>query len=330
MKVAHIADVFTSGISKRPAYRIPFFAGPGQHMNAVCERRLAGKFDDGGTIELVARNVYTNVETVLVRRAGASVANPQAYVDEKVTLLLYTTADHDFREAMAVEGKCRRSVFLGERDITDLAYDGMVHVNPCAGGMLRLSTGRIVSAFSGTDAVSRPKKGAGVWERIHLAPWRCFLLLSDDDGKTWQRGLTGPLGTNEVALCETDSGVLYMNARDLHNEGGRWSGVSVDGGKTADWWQNDDLFGTDCHAGVAHRDGRLFYTCPRGPDIEKRRNLVLRESLDMGMTWRDVGSVYKKGAGYSALRFVDDKLLCLFERDGYAGISLAVLEVDGC
>jgi len=172
-------------------------------------------------------------------------------------------------------------------------------------------------------------------------------IISDDGGKTWQRGAiavrdsgnTDPSEASAVELAKSEV-LLVVRSHDLRNR--KLVVVSPDG---ASGWSKpvvrDDLPEPICQGSVCRLNwpgaegnpGRLLYS---GPDnlearpgkiakpgaARERKNLSIKMSTDDGKTW-PLGKTLEPGAsGYSDLAvFPNGRILCFYERwnvPGYA------------
>jgi sialidase-1 len=164
--------------------------------------------------------------------------------------------------------------------------------------------------------------------------WHVYAAFSDDGGATWRYGepapSPGPGMGNEVQVVERVDGTLLLNAR---NQGGarcRTVATSRDGGAT--WSPLADepaLPDPQCQGTILRYtdplDGqrsRLLFA--NAASAARRENGTVRLSYDEGATW-PVSRVIHPGAfAYSCLTVLPGGGIgLLYERDGYAAITLA-------
>ena len=119
--------------------------------------------------------------------------------------------------------------------------------------------------------------------------------------------------------------------RSYHGKNKRAMSVSNDGGQTWGELYLDETLDTPvCQASILRatwpEDGksRILFSSPRG---SKRQDLHVWVSHDEGKTWPISKRIYQGGSAYSNLVMMPDgRVGVVFERDGYARISLAVFD----
>ncbi len=171
---------------------------------------------------------------------------------------------------------------------------------------------------------------------------RCFLLASDNCGKSWERIQdidTAEINTvREFVVAEKLDGTLYCNIRSALG----WRAI-LDGKKLH---RDDELRDVECHAGLAvwqqpNEKPVWFFSHPnptptarKGNFSQRRQRLVLRISRDEGKTWHDEIVIHDKAAAYSDVTVLPDRtVLVLFENgdrigEPYQRISLARLRAN--
>lgn len=164
---------------------------------------------------------------------------------------------------------------------------------------------------------------------------RHCVAISDDGGVTWRVGARVPTGgleggANESQVAELSDGTVVMDARQTSGNCRRGA-RSRDAGET---WEPmylvPDLIVPPCMGGVISvaapgKDSVLLASMPT-PD--KRANGTLFVSRDGGKTWPEKHGLYPGGFAYSCLtQMAGDRVGCLFERDDYAHITFAVVDI---
>ncbi|GAB3705977.1 exo-alpha-sialidase [Mariniluteicoccus flavus] len=157
---------------------------------------------------------------------------------------------------------------------------------------------------------------------------------SDDHGQTWQRGsLVGP-GMDENKTVELADGRVLLNIRAA---GARRQAISTDGGVTygplttetqqVDPGSNGAV--TRVYPDAAPNDPRaqlVLLTNDEDPGI--RRNVTAKLSCDSGKTWPGRVVIDPDASAYvTATPLGGGRMGLLYERDGYAKISYATLDV---
>ena len=159
----------------------------------------------------------------------------------------------------------------------------------------------------------------------------CFVITSDDHGKTWAMG--GEVGHNvsETQVVELADGQLMLNIRN-HNPGKRRRGVatSSDGGKTWTAMREDPaLIEPVCQGSVLrytlaaeHGKNRLLFCNPASG--KSRVNGTVRLSYDEGQTWPVAKTLVPGSFAYSCLTVLKDMSIgCLYETENYRCIRFA-------
>lgn len=156
----------------------------------------------------------------------------------------------------------------------------------------------------------------------HLAgPHQASVLLSTDNGETWERGpeivTPGRVGAAEPTVTELPGGQLLMALRS--RDGKLWMTRSDDHGRT---WTEPEPSGLPGAASSANlfttRAGTVVLT--HNPTTKDRTQLTLRTSDDGGQTWgepvmiaqvepADGGEVYSRQVSYPSVCELDDGTL---------------------
>ncbi len=160
-----------------------------------------------------------------------------------------------------------------------------------------------------------------------------FVIYSDDDGQTWQRGgMAVPWG-NEAQLTTLPGGRVMVNARDGDNRHRpdrivRRVAVSDDGGQTWQPWEGQPLESPQCHGAIERymhggRDLLLFtnpkadYRTPKHP--YGRVNLAIRVSEDQGKTWPISRTIWPHPGSYTDIVVLRDGTIGVVYESGEPG-----------
>lgn len=145
-----------------------------------------------------------------------------------------------------------------------------------------------------------------------------FVYYSDDNGTTWDISGTASLG-NETEIAQIDENTLIMTTRVNigmalpHGEIYKHFSYSYDGGTT--WSEaipNEDVLTPICMSGLATFNGTVYYSGPQ--EFYARANIKILQSVDGGVSFTEVASIYEGAAGYSDLGVLSDgRLVLLFE-----------------
>lgn len=259
-------------------------------------------------------------------------------------------------EKQGQRGKCGNAtpVFDAERGVVLLAYNlsgirpGSDHpggkANPAHRSMIARSSDGGDNWSRGIEVASDNfvfGPGHGVQKKLAPARGRLVIpgytdrarvLLSDDGGKSWQRG--APLDTgNETAVVELSDGRLYLNTRHRAPIGrppqpnGRLYSHSDDGG--VNWTPSrvdTALITPVCQVSLqttlqttlqtsrqADQQQLLLFSNPA--HHRARAGMTVRYSPDDGRSWPVSSLVYRGPSGYSELAVLSDgTILLLYER----------------
>lgn len=137
-----------------------------------------------------------------------------------------------------------------------------------------------------------------------------WVAYSDDGGKSWKRGKEVPqdkMQLNEVQVCETSTGGLYLNARKWKGAGCRKVAWSTNGGESwSDAKDDTAMPGPDCQNSLLALPGAKHRILVLGPTGSKRAAGTIRLSTDDGKTW-DKSRVLVPGAfAYSSMALMKD------------------------
>lgn len=178
-----------------------------------------------------------------------------------------------------------------------------------------------------------------------FSQWKVYAVYSDDKGATWQYGEVAfndsPGTGNEVQMVELSDGSVMLNARSYEGNQLRKVAVSPDGG--ANWTglvDDPGLIESQCQASILRysflesgEKSRILFANPASKD--SRTHGTIKISYDEGKSWEVSKLLYEGPFAYSSLTKLGDGVIgLLFEKDGYATITLAIvplayLEGDG-
>lgn len=151
------------------------------------------------------------------------------------------------------------------------------------------------------DYISKAGTGGGAGAHV---------IYSDDQGATWQLGGITTRG-NESTVAELSDGRLLLNIRISNNNNFRVVSTSNDAGGSWSPPVNAPLVDPVCQGSMVSgtlSDGSwaLFFS---NPSSNVRENMMIKLSLDDGVTWSKQYSVYTGKAGYSDLVFLSDQYI---------------------
>ena len=163
-----------------------------------------------------------------------------------------------------------------------------------------------------------------------------FCFYSDDHGATWKLG--EPLtrdASDECDVVELVDGRIYLNARSRLGKKQRACAFSDDGGIS--WSDVKYAPGQpepSCDGAVVRlsdkdhfQKNRVLVSCPANPNA--RDQMTIRLSYDECRTWPVAKVLNPDFSGYSDLAVTSDgTVLCLYETERYAKITLARFNIE--
>ena len=340
-------DVFVRGVDGYHTYRIPAIVVTRKGtLLAFCEGRKTGG-GDAGNIDVLLRRSTDQGKSwskpqVIWDDGGNTCGNPCPVVDLDtgvIWLPLTWNAGAD-REGQIMAGKSRdvRHVY-----VTHSRDDGLTWATPKRiSDQARKPHWRWYATGPGNaiQLMRGPHQGRLLIPANHSDhsdptkhPYRSHVFWSDDHGKTWELGGVHEDRTNESAVVELADGSILQSMRSYHGKHNRAMSVSRDGGRSWGEVYLDDALQTPvCQANVLRYSwpgksgrSRILYSSPAGSD---RTHLTVRLSYDEGKTWPVSRLIYEYRSAYSNLvALPDDRIGVLYEKDGYARISLATFRL---
>jgi sialidase-1 len=352
---AELVDVYTKGVEGYPDIRIPALvvtnAGT---LLAFAEGRQAGDHSEN---DIILKRSTDGGATwgslqVIAEMGGDSLNDPCAVVlpDSGRILLMYQRFPqgyhtgklrHTEQAALGFDGPTNTQTFLVHSD-----DDGVTWSEPRDISRMVRRDDVIAVGSPGSGIVLRHAPHAGrvlipIYEHMPAGggatAWRNCVAISDDHGETWRlserpahEGMAGY--GNECQLAEFADGSIRLDSR---NQGGvpmRKFTTSTDGGETWAPMQLDaGLVSPACMASILlvprkEADDLLVVSLP---NTETKREMgTLLISTDQGKTWPRKHVLYPGEFAYSCLALLPNgDVACLFERDHYGKISLAVIPV---
>jgi sialidase-1 len=285
---------------------------------------------DAGDIDIVVKRSTDGGKTwgplkVVTQGDGDTHGNPVPVVDqEKGRILVAETFNKGRTDGKNCEAPCDRTPHLQHSDDDGESWssprDMSAELRPSdwnswyatgPGHGLQLQHGRHAGRLVlGVNAET--------WSDGRNTHNHAALVVSDDGGRSWQRGAVdshpyAPDGTfaqkpQELALQERRDGGILVNARETDGTdlGHRAMAVSQDYGEsfTSPFRTLPGLYTPQVQASVLRfgDSDRLLMSAPADPD--RRRTMTIRSSWDEGATWEGVDrgrTVTNDWSGYSDL-----------------------------
>lgn len=343
-------DVFVRGSGNYHTYRIPAIVTTKKGtLLAFCEGRKDGGGDAGDIDMLVSRSIDLgktwSEPTVIWNDEGNTCGNPAPVVDRETGVIWLPMtwnlgSDHE-RDILAGKSEQPRQISM-----THSSDDGITWAEPTnisdttrephwrwyatgPGNAIQLTRGahkgRLLIPANHSDHSDADKH-----------PFRSHVIWSDDHGKNWTLGGVHQDRTNESAVVELKDGSVLQAMRSYHGTNRRAMAMSEDGGESwSDVYLDDALDTPVCQASILRyswpdeksgEKSRLLFSSPRGA---KRSKLNVWCSYDEGKTWPVAKEIHAGGSAYSNLvALPDGRIGVLFEKDGYATISLVTFDLE--
>jgi len=339
----HHVDVFVSGKDGYAAYRIPAVeASPRGAILAFAEARkhnLADPGEKGQEIDLVLKRSTDGGATWspmrIIEHSGElwSSGNPATVVDRSNgrVWVFYIRCR---------PGRGTEAARPGTDDVANLARwsddDGLTWSEPIDQTRIArdMTDGKWGISVPGPGGAIQDRRGRLIVPMWRYAPWGNFAMVSEDHGRTWQRGSLVPFpeGGDEDQLVELSDGRLLLDMRQQKGPH-RWMATSTDGGRTWSKPASGRKTTPVCCAierytlkSAGDDRDRIVWTGPLGPG---RKTLVVRMSYDEGRTFANERLISEGPAAYSDMTLLKDKSVgVLWERADYRFITFTRLDRD--
>lgn len=344
-------DVFARNEGAYHTYRIPAVVSTKKGtLLAFCEGRKDGRGDAGNIDMLVSRSTdhgkTWSDPIVIWDDAGNTCGNPAPVVDQSTgTVWLPMTwnlgSDHE-KDILAGTSEDVRHVYVTRSDDDGVTWSEPTRISDSTrrphwrwyatgpGNAIQLTrgkhAGRLLIPANHSDHSDEDRH-----------PYRSHVIYSDDHGKSWQLGGIHEDRTNESAVVELSDGSILQAMRSYHGKNRRAMAKSNDGGDSwSELYLDEKLDTPVCQANILRyswqddqdRGGRsrILFSSPRG---KGRSKMTVWCSYDEGKTWPVFKEIFAGESAYSNLiALPHGKIGALYEKDGYASISLATFDLD--
>ncbi len=340
--LAHV-DVFVSGEDGYAGYRIPAIeTTPDGSLLAFAEARKYNLADPGGKEQ--------EIDLVLKRSTdGGSTWSPMAVIEHSgeywSSANPATVADRETGRVWVFYLRCKpgrgsEGARPGTDDARNLARysddDGRTWSEPIDQTAVArdMSDSQWRISVPGPGGAVQDQTGRLVVPMWKVAPWKAFVIFSEDHGRTWQRGadVPGTQGSDEDQLVVLTDGRILLDARQQDGSH-RWNATSADGGRTWSEPRPGEEVSRVCCAierytleSAGDDRNRIVWTGPKGPG---RKTLIVRTSYDEGRTFTNERLISDEPAAYSDLTVLKDKSVgVLWERGNYRFLSFTRLTRD--
>ena len=146
---------------------------------------------------------------------------------------------------------------------------------------------------------------------------------SNDHGKTWYIAVSPLSPGDESKIFELNDGSWLVNS-SVNNKGIRYSHISKDQGKSWITKPESKLIDPGCNASLVKYDYGNYINSDllllsNINNQSKRKEIVIRHSLNGGETWSEPRIIYAGSAAYSSMTVLNNgEIGLLFERDNYS------------
>ncbi|MCA9089775.1 MAG: exo-alpha-sialidase [Planctomycetaceae bacterium] len=335
--------VFSSGQDGYHTFRIPAVVATQQGtLLAFCEGRKSSG-SDTGDIDLVLRRSSDGGKTwspleVIWDDGANTCGNPCPVVDESTgtiwLLLTWNSGNIHEGKIQSGFGADSRRVFVSSS--TDDGKHWSTPTDITSVTKLPEWSWYATGPGAGIQKQHGPHAGRLVIPCDHKIPtaagtqFRSHVIYSDDHGATWQLGGVAPRDkVNECEVVELNDGRLLLNMRNYDRSvAARQICFSSDGGETwTDQRHDPALVEPTCQASVRRVGEVLVFSNPGHP--KSREALTIRLSRDDGKTWPESRVLFPGSSAYSCLvELANERIGCLYERNGYKQIVFAVVDCD--
>ena len=146
---------------------------------------------------------------------------------------------------------------------------------------------------------------------------------SNNHGKTWYIAESPLSPGDESKIVELNDGSWLVNSR-VNNKGIRYSHISKDQGKSWITKPESKLIDPGCNASLVKYDYGNYINSDllllsNINNQSKRKEIVVRHSLNGGVTWSEPKTIYAGSAAYSSMTVLNNgEIGLLFEMDSYS------------
>jgi len=309
-------DLFSSDQNPNiSCYRIPSLATtPSGDLLAVIDERVesCGDLNSNRDINIVMKTssdngeTWSNIKRIVDYPLGESASDPSIIIDQITNeiFLFFNYMDLDNNKDIYllkyIKSKDNGLTWSRPKDITN-----EITKPEWSKDFMFITSGRGYQASDGILLHCLVNLNNGT-----------HVFGSKDHGKSWFLAETPVIPGDESKIIELKNKNWMVNSR-VNGKGYRYSHVSSDMGKTWGSQQRNDLIDPGCNASLINYDGDVLLFS-NVSDNKNRVNLVIRMSLDQGISWSTPKSIYKGEAAYSSMTILKNgDIGVFFEKDNY-------------
>ena len=350
--VSHTNDlkyIFKSGSEGYNTFRIPSIITTDSGVVLAFAEGRKNSSSDSGDIDLVLKRSTDGGKTwgdlIVIRDDSTNVCgNPSPVIDRKTgkifLLSTWNRGDDTESEIINMTSVDTRRVYVMNSIDEGLSWSKPIEItdNVKKPNWTWYATGPV----HGIQIREGSKKGRMIIPCDHIEAntkkYYSHIIYSDDGGSSWNIGGTTPQDqVNECSVAEIGKGKLILNMRNYdRTQMNRKISVSNDYGESwGDIYDDKALVEPICQASILRYSfkgsGRNDLLFINPADKNKRLNMTLRLSNDLGRTWTREFLLHKGPSAYSDItKLRNGNVGCLFEagkNSPYEGIVYREVDV---
>ena len=341
--------IFKSGSEGYNTFRIPSIITTDSGVVLAFAEGRKNSSSDSGDIDLVLKRSIDGGKTwgdlIIIRDDSTNVCgNPSPVIDRKTgkifLLSTWNRGDDTESEIINMTSVDTRRVYVMNSIDEGLSWSKPIEITDKVKkpNWTWYATGPV----HGIQIREGSKKGRMIIPCDHIEAntkkYYSHIIYSDDGGSSWNIGGTTPQDqVNECSVAEIGKGKLILNMRNYdRTQMNRKISISNDYGESwGDIYDDKALIEPICQASILRYSfkgsGRNDLLFINPADKNKRLNMTLRLSNDLGRTWKGEFLLHEGPSAYSDItKLRNGNVGCLFEagkNSPYEGIVYREVDV---
>ena len=341
--------IFKSGSEGYNTFRIPSIITTDSGVVLAFAEGRKNSSSDSGDIDLVLKRSIDGGKTwgdlIIIRDDSTNVCgNPSPVIDRKTgkifLLSTWNRGDDTESEIINMTSVDTRRVYVMNSIDEGLSWSKPIEITDKVKkpNWTWYATGPV----HGIQIREGSKKGRMIIPCDHIEAntkkYYSHIIYSDDGGSSWSIGGTTPQDqVNECSVAEIGKGKLILNMRNYdRTQMNRKISISNDYGESwGDIYDDKALVEPICQASILRYSfkgsGRNDLLFINPADKNKRLNMTLRLSNDLGRTWKGEFLLHEGPSAYSDItKLRNGNVGCLFEagkNSPYEGIVYREVDV---
>ena len=341
--------IFKSGSEGYNTFRIPSIITTDSGVVLAFAEGRKNSSSDSGDIDLVLKRSIDGGKTwgdlIIIRDDSTNVCgNPSPVIDRKTgkifLLSTWNRGDDTESEIINMTSVDTRRVYVMNSIDEGLSWSKPIEITDKVKkpNWTWYATGPV----HGIQIREGSKKGRMIIPCDHIEAntkkYYSHIIYSDDGGSSWNIGGTTPQDqVNECSVAEIGKGKLILNMRNYdRTQMNRKISISNDYGESwGDIYDDKALVEPICQASILRYSfkgyGRNDLLFINPADKNKRLNMTLRLSNDLGRTWKGEFILHEGPSAYSDItKLRNGNVGCLFEagkNSPYEGIVYREVDV---